>query len=203
MKELADGPLKDEISSIAKALEDWTERALGTRRLFSPLMNQVDRDQRERLRAQKVVQRVATLMEPLMRKTDIEVDDVPKDLKLPLGTMAGWNAILQNVFMNSVNAMLDQKVKRIRCSGGSEDGEAYLLVEDTGVGVDLESSEELFKPFVRKLNISEERRALGLGGVGLGLTIVKMVAASLNCEIGFVKPSRPFNTALELRWENK
>lgn len=203
LKELADGPLKDEISSISKAFEDWTERAVGTRRLFSPLMNQVDREQIVRLRAQKVVQRVATLMKPLMRKTDIEFEDIPKDLRLPLGTMAGWNAILQNVFMNSGNAMLDQQVKRIRCSGGSENGKAYLLVEDTGVGVDLQSSEELFKPFVRKLDISEARRALGLGGVGLGLTIVKIVAASLNCEVGFVKPSKPFNSALELHWEHK
>lgn len=203
LKKFADGPLKDEISTIAKALEAWTERALGTRRLFSPLMNQIDRDQSERLRAQKVVQRVAALMRPLMRKIDVEVDDIPKELRLPLGTMAGWNAVFQNIFMNSVNAMLDQKTKRICCLGGTEGGQSYLVFQDTGAGVDLESADELFNPFVRKLAISEERRALGLGGVGLGLTIVKMVAASLNCEIGFVKPTKPFATALELRWESK
>ena len=115
--------------------------------------------------------------------------------------MAGWNAIFQNILMNSVNAMIDSDSRRIRCSGGSSDGEGYLLVEDTGVGVDIESSGELFKPFVRRAQITEERRALGLGGVGLGLTIVRMIAASLHCEVGFVKPSPPFSTALELRWE--
>jgi signal transduction histidine kinase len=203
LKRLADGPLKDEIGDTAKALEDWAERALATRQLFSPLMNQIDRERKERLSARKVVQAVATLMKPLMRKTEIELDDVPKDLKLPIGTMAAWYAIFQNVLMNSINAMLDQNVKRVRCSGGVQGGRAYLLIEDTGVGVDLETADELFKPFVRKLDISEERRALGLGGVGLGLTIVRMVAASLNCEAAFVKPSRLFHTAFELRWENK
>jgi signal transduction histidine kinase len=203
LRQIAKGPLKKEIGDVAKALEKWIERASGTRLMFSPLMNRADREQRAQLKARRVVERVSLIMKPLMRKTEVEVDAIPLDLKLPRGTMAGWNAVFQNVLMNSVNAMLDQRAKRIRCHGGTKGVHSFLTIEDTGVGVDLDAAEDLFKPFVRRLEISEDRQALGLGGVGLGLTIVRIVASSLGCRVEFVKPTAPFRAALQLQWEEK
>ena len=78
-----------------------------------------------------------------------------------------------------------------------------MLVQDTGSGVELSSAEELFDPFVRRLNISPERRSLGLGGTGLGLTIVRMVATSLNCRVGFTQPAPGFETAFQLSWSEE
>jgi hypothetical protein len=69
--------------------------------------------------------------------------------------------------------------------------------------VDLSSAEELFNPFVRKLKISPERRSLGLGGTGLGLTIVRMVATSVNCRVAFVRPESGFATAFQLSWSEE
>jgi signal transduction histidine kinase len=203
LKLVASGPMKGEIAAIAGSLENWISRASGMRLMFSPLMNQTDREQRERMRARKVVTQVARLMEPLLRKTKPEVEGIPEDLRLPRGTMAGWNAVFQNIFMNSVNSLLDRNPKRIRCYGGVDKGKAYIVVEDTGQGVDLDNSEELFKPFVRRLEISKERQALGLGGVGLGLTIVRMVASSFGCHVEFAKPKSPFKAAIRLAWEQK
>lgn len=66
--------------------------------------------------------------------------------------------------------------------------------------MDLKDAEELFKPFVRRLKISPERQALGYGGSGLGLTIVRTVARYIGCEVSFVEPKNGFSTAFSLRW---
>ena len=58
----------------------------------------------------------------------------------------------------------------------------------------------MFEPFRRALEISEERRALGLGGYGLGLTIVRMIAESRGAHARFTEPEPPFATAFELYW---
>jgi len=75
-----------------------------------------------------------------------------------------------------------------------------IQVQDTGRGVDLSTADELFKPFVRKLRVSAERRALGLGGTGLGLTIVRMIANNADCKVRFVEPDKGYRTAFELSW---
>jgi len=203
LRKLAQGPLNAELSSIVESIEGWIERAKSTRLMFSPLMNEIDREQHVRMRARRAIGRVAHLMSPLLRKVVPEAEDVPEDLKLPRSTMAAWNAIFQNIFMNSINAMLDSNEKRIRCYGDNSSTTKVLVVEDTGVGVDLQTADELFKPFVRRLEISDERRALGLGGVGLGLTIVRMVASTLGCEVSFVPPRKGFKTAIRMEWEDK
>lgn len=69
--------------------------------------------------------------------------------------------------------------------------------------MDLESSDQLFEPFVRKLEISSERRELGVGGSGLGLTIVRMIADRVGCRVAFVEPSRGFTTCFELAWKEQ
>jgi len=77
------------------------------------------------------------------------------------------------------------------------------LVQDTGIGVDVTNSEKLFEPFLRRVKVSAERRALGLGGMGLGLTIVRMIASALNSRVRFVKPETEFRTAFELSWSEE
>jgi len=102
-----------------------------------------------------------------------------------------------------VNAMLDMDEKKIQISSRAEGDRRILLIQDTGVGVKLPTSEELFKPFVRKLKISPERKGLGIGGTGLGLTIVRMIGDSIGCNISFTKPHDGFKTALQIQWREK
>jgi signal transduction histidine kinase len=75
-----------------------------------------------------------------------------------------------------------------------------ILIQDTGCGVNLEEAENLFEPFVRRTEISPEKRALGYGGMGLGLTIVRMIANAIDCSVSFVKPEKGYSTAFSLRW---
>jgi signal transduction histidine kinase len=195
-------PSDPKILEIINALKTWIERSTATRKLFSPLMNVEDRENRAEFRARKIVDLVIRNSSPLLRGVSVEADLIPNDLKFPMGTMSAWQAIFQNVFVNSVNALIDAGSKRILCSAGEDgSGMCYILVEDNGAGIDLADSEDLFKPFVRRMEISQERRALGLGGVGLGLTIVRMVAESLGCYVAFVKPSPGMSSAFKLSWK--
>ena len=73
-------------------------------------------------------------------------------------------------------------------------------MQDTGYGVNATRAETLFEPFERKVKISTERRALGYGGMGLGLTIVRLVARNIGCTVAFVEPEKTFSTAFSLRW---
>ncbi|WP_419226222.1 hypothetical protein [Pseudomonas aeruginosa] len=64
----------------------------------------------------------------------------------------------------------------------------------------LHDSDDLFKPFIRRLEIPEERKALGMGGMGIGLTIVKMVADSIGCRVLFVTPLFGYKTSFKIEW---
>jgi len=99
--------------------------------------------------------------------------------------------------------LLDSEEKIIAVSSKVDNKLREILVQDKGCGVDLKDSEELFKPFVRRLKISPERQAIGYGGTGLGLTIVRMVARNIGCEVSFVEPEKGFSTAFSLRWREK
>ncbi|MHB0803956.1 ATP-binding protein [Stutzerimonas nitrititolerans] len=189
-------------ANIVEALDKWADRTTRARKLFSPLMNEYDREKRNKYKACKVIEQIVKNSEAVMRDVNVEVD-VAQDLRLPEATFAAWNAIFQNVLFNAVNAMIGSSVRRISCSDSFSNGDHAIYVQDTGAGVRLHDSVELFKPFIRRLEIPEERKSLGLGGMGIGLTIVKMVADSLDCEVSFVKPIPPFKTAFKISWSEK
>lgn len=119
---------------------------------------------------------------------------------MPDASLAEWSAIFQNVFTNAFNAMLDAERRLLRVSSRVEGTSREILVQDTGSGVDLRDAEKLFEPFERKLEISPERRALGYGGTGLGLTIVRLLAERIGCRVGFVEPDEGFSTAFSISW---
>ncbi|MFJ2358516.1 ATP-binding protein [Pseudomonas fluorescens] len=193
------GSIRDE--KLISAIDAWAVRSAKVRKLFSPLMNEYDREKRNKYKVRKVLERIITNSEALLRNIRVDCSGVDSALFFPEATLAAWNAVFQNVFINAINAMIDSPEKTIRCVSRVDGESSKLFILDTGVGVSLDDSEELFKPFVRRLEIPEERKALGLGGMGIGLTIVKMVSDSLGCSIGFVKPLSGYSTSFKIEWE--
>jgi signal transduction histidine kinase len=191
------------IGKIKKALESLITRITDARRLLSPLMEPENRDHVATMKVKPLVDGVVGDLRPLLRSMKVDTADIDPELRLPEATRAAWTAILQNVIVNSINATIDTSPKQIKISTQYERGrhQASLRVEDTGVGVDLEDANELFEPFERRLELSPDRKRLGLGGVGLGLTIVRMVAQSVQCQVRFVEPSDGMSTAFELSWK--
>ncbi|MEJ7570430.1 MAG: ATP-binding protein, partial [Gaiellaceae bacterium] len=154
--------------AAALSILGWVERARATRRIFSFVMDS-EQDEPRSMRAAEVCATVIAQMGPLLRGLEIG-QSVPDDLRLPEGRFAEWAAILQNVLINAANATLDADPPRVRIDGHTGRRGA-VLIHDNGVGVDPSDADELFEPFVRRLELPPGRQRSGLGGTGLGLTI--------------------------------
>ena len=186
---------------LANEMGAWISRTEESRRLFSPLLDQDDRTEVDALSAGRVLAQVAENVRPLVPALALSID-VPMDIVLPPATFAEWNSLFQNVFVNTANATLDAAEPAAQCVGGRTGRSTWLRIHDNGVGVDLADAEGLFEPFSRSLDVSDERRALGLGGMGLGLTIVRMIAVRRRAKASFVEPPPPWATTFQLSWSN-
>lgn len=188
-------------SEIADQIGAWVDRLEGTRRLFAPLLDPDDRDQVESLALAQVVQQIAQNVKPLVPGVEFTFD-IPAGIHLPAATFAEWNSLFQNVIINAANATLDHERRRVHVRGGRTGRAAWVRVEDNGAGVDLEDATRLFEPFHREMQVSEERRALGLGGMGLGLTIVRMIADQRRAKVSFVEPDEGWSTSFQMSWSS-
>ncbi len=189
------------VIEIGQQIDAWIDRLEETRKLFGPLLDLDDREEVEALLADPVLRQVIINVRPLVPGIRFSLS-IPPDIYLPPATFVEWNSLFQNVIFNASNATLDSADRRVLCSGGRTGRGTWIRVEDNGVGVDYADSTELFEPFARQVTVSEERRALGLGGTGLGLTIVRMIASQRRARVAFVKPSPGWETAFQLSWSS-
>lgn len=190
-----------EVQELVTDFTSWIDRNRRMRSLFSPLSNEIDREDVRRLHAKRTVRIVLRNTRWLLRNISADLSNIPEDLRLPMGTMADWQALFQNVFVNAANAMLDTELKRLRISGGKlRRRRKYIQVSDTGVGVDADNAQKLFEPFVREMRISDERKSLGIGGMGLGLTIVRMICETRKCKYEFVDAEPGYSSTFRITW---
>ena len=191
------------LTEVVADLDAAAESIGALRQLFDPLLSGEDRRATDRLRVAGVVRQLVQAFESLMPRVEFDAVRIPEQLRFPVGSFAEWNALLQNVVTNAWNAMLDTDRASVSFEGG-RGGRAreWLRVSDTGVGLDvpLEESDALFEPFERRLRISDENRSIAMGGQGLGLTIVRMIARHRSSRASFVRPKPGFSTTLEISW---
>lgn len=187
------------VSEVARDIDTWLNRLEATRRIFAPMLSQEDRDVVEALQVGSVVQEVVRATEPLMPRV-ITRQDIPRDVYFPPATFADWHALLQNVLVNAANAMLDTDQPQVDFRFGRTGRSNWLRVSNNGVPIDVEGSHSLFEPFRRRQVTSSERAALGLGGMGLGLTIVRMIANLRGCQVRFVEDGGP--TTFQISWSS-
>lgn len=93
----------------------------------------------------------------------------------------------------------------VRFEGSGADARRqHLRVSDTGLGLTmpLDEADRLFEPFERRARITEANRSIAIGGQGLGLAIVRMIAHSRAAEVKFVRPPARFSTAIEISWRS-
>jgi signal transduction histidine kinase len=64
----------------------------------------------------------------------------------------------------------------------------------------LSEADKLFEPFERRIKISNDKRSIAIGGHGLGLTIVRMIAHRRRADVAFVTPEEGFSTTFEIAW---
>lgn len=195
-----DQQLQRSLERLGRDLSRWVERAKATNALFDYLANAENTKTKRRFRALLVLEDIRRQTRFFARGINVDISGVNSELRLPEATLAEWGAIFQNVFTNAFNAMLDSEERLLQVESRFQDRKREILVQDTGYGVDLKTADRLFKPFERASKISPARRALGYGGTGLGLTIVRLLADRIGCRVGFVEPDEGFNTAFSLSW---
>jgi signal transduction histidine kinase len=157
------------------------------------------------------VERAIGCYKLVLQKYDIDInrDKIPNQLKTGEMLEAELYSILLNVLSNSIKAVIARgKDKRIMITAEKIDEGTKLNILDTGVGVDLESSEELFVPFIadpqgkmyslleKRINL-EDRYIVGMGS-GLGLSIVREIVKIHKGKIEFQPAKGEWKTNLEI-----
>jgi two-component system phosphate regulon sensor histidine kinase PhoR len=98
----------------------------------------------------------------------------------PLSSIAAWadeeavDQILDNLVDNAVKYTPEKG--RISVRWRSDDGQVYLEVEDTGIGIPEQDLPHIFERFYRV----DKARSRELGGTGLGLSIVKHLVQAMH-----------------------
>lgn len=187
----------------AAALRESANRLSDISRMFRSVLDREARENVTSLKAKRFIERTAKQLRVLARGAIVSTDGMPDDLELPPGTFAGWTAIFQNLFINAFNAVLEEPRKEVRVDARIDQKSIQVRVQDTGVGVDLARAERYFLPFERGMADDPRRAQMGLGGAGLGLAIVRMIADTMNVTVRFVKPDSGYSTAVVVEWEIK
>jgi signal transduction histidine kinase len=192
-----------ELAQIADEFDEVKGRLDSLQELFAPLVSDADTAATDRLKVRAIVEQTVSSMRTLMPGVKFRPPEIANDLRFPLGSLAEWNALLQNVLSNAWNAMLDSEKAEVGFSGGRNGREVeWLHVSDTGkgLGIPLPEASKLFEPFERRLVISQDKRSIALGGQGLGLAIVRMIARRRSASVRFVEPDPGFTTTFEISW---
>lgn len=192
-----------ELGQIADEFDDVKNRLDSLRELFAPLLSDMDKSATDRLKVRAVAEQAVGAMRVLMPRVKFDLSGIPADLRFPVGSLAEWNALLQNVLSNAWNALLDSKKALIAFQGGRDDrGGEWLHISDTGLGLDipLSDAQKLFEPFERRIKISADKRSIAIGGQGLGLAIVRMIARRRAANVAFVSSEEGFSTTFEISW---
>jgi signal transduction histidine kinase len=154
-----------------------------------------------RLKAKGTIDQILDQIKFLNPSIITDSTGIPPQLRLAKATYAEWSAILQNLFLNAYNAMRHTSLRHLDIDGGVDPTGSWLLIQDTGVGIDLDKALDFFEPFKRELEADRSRNSLTLGGGGLGLTIVRMIADEIDCDVEFVPPDEHHATAVRISWK--
>lgn len=103
--------------------------------------------------------------------------ELPDESLRVLADEAEVRMILLNLVQNAHHAMPDGGLLTARLH--RESSHAVIEIVDDGIGMEPEFAARIFDPFF-------SRRADGVAGTGLGLTIVKSIVARMHGEIGLV-----------------
>lgn len=116
------------------------------------------------------------------------------ELKSPPMFPAELTAVFTNLLSNAVKAAGPGGYIYVK-GWRDESGPVHVVVQNTGVRVDLKAAERWFRPF--ESTTTNVNPSLGQG-MGLGLTITRRLLDDYGAEIKFVQPDPQFATAVDI-----
>ncbi len=172
----------------------------GLEREASYLTDIVTPDARRRRSRQMLSERIdvaSRLIAHTAERRGIEIENsIPGGLKSPPIFPAELTAIFTNLLSNAAKAAGVEG--HIAVSGRVDrEGNVHVLIQNSGVRVDLARAENWFRPF--ESTTSAVDPVLGQG-MGLGLPITRRILDDYGAEIAFVPPEDGFATAIEIRF---
>lgn len=144
----------DRLNKMVKTLLDMSE------------LQTVGRDDEIVLDA--LVDEVLEDLEPLAERKNIRLIGKCKDI-----TMVGSDILIYRLVYNLVENAIkyNHSGGQVTVTADRKEKHVYLSVEDTGTGIPEELKERVFEPFFRV----DKSRSRELGGVGLGLALVREI----------------------------
>ena len=116
----------------------------------------------------EVVSEAVEMLRPLAAENKVEIQ---RDLS-PIrchGNAGQLNQVLVNLVSNAIH--YNREGGKVMVSLYNENNKSILNVQDTGIGIDDESRQQLFERFFRV----DKARSTKAGGAGLGLAIVDAI----------------------------
>lgn len=122
----------------------------------------------EKIALNALVEEVLADLDPLAREKNIELSGNCENL-----TMEGSDILIYRLVYNLVENAIkyNQSGGQVTVTVAGKDRHIYLAVTDTGNGIPQELRERIFEPFFRV----DKSRSRALGGVGLGLALVREI----------------------------
>ena len=144
----------ERLSKMVKTLLDMSE------------LQTVSRD--DKIMVDALVDEVLADLEPLAQEKDIELIGECTDV-----TMIGSDILIYRMLYNLVENAIkyNHAGGRVTVIARQKEKHVYLSVEDTGNGIPEELKDRVFEPFFRV----DKSRSRELGGVGLGLALVREI----------------------------
>ena len=144
----------DKLNRMVKTLLDMSE------------LQTVGRDDKIILDA--IVEEVLADLEPLAQEKNIKLIGKCED-----ATMTGSDILIYRLVYNLVENAIkyNHPLGQVTVTAYQRKKQVYLSVEDTGSGIPKELRERVFEPFFRV----DKSRSRELGGVGLGLALVREI----------------------------
>lgn len=191
----APGATRQKTSDESDELKGWIKDLQHQADLIGLLLSKESRARRRRVVVHNAVDSIAKSFGSFMDDNAIEFSNaVPDTLKTPSIYPAEMTAILLNLFTNALKAVRHVALRKIEASAERRGGECIVRLSDTGIGADPDQWEEYFLPFK---TTSTPDPMLG-HGTGLGLKIVRDIAAVYGGTARFVAPVSPWKTTLEI-----
>jgi len=205
------GEQRVELENIASSMEE-TRKRFSNLIEMTGLLGAFDRDSKvEKLHLQDAVARAAKCFELIKKSYAIDIDysGIPRDMMVGPLVEGELYAIILNILSNAIKAVIAAGGEsRISISARRVASRVEIDFQDTGIGLNEEHFEDVFRPFIsdpegklydrlEKHADPADRHLFGTGS-GLGLSIVRDIARARRGNVEFLKPSEGWNAHIRV-----
>lgn len=193
--------LGNELKDYNEIVERTLQRVQGMRNLildlldFTKIESGKPTQHIQKINLTEIVRTAIDTIQPYAIQKDVSVSlDAPSEVQL-MADPEEMEIVLNNLLSNAVKYNKPQG--RVHCLLRQEEKHIRLEVSDTGIGMDKEDIDKLFRDFVRIRN----PKTRNISGSGLGLSIVKKILQLYEADIS-VKSEPDIGSTFILLFKN-